>query len=465
MLWEASSQVGYASSTRLRPLFAWQQRHMVVVSVLCCVMCVAGILPWLIDPLGTTYTAWDIPVDMSWHISFPLWNYGLLSVLCSIGVFAFGYTRLKLQRSTHIRWWAHIAGMALWPCVLSAIPLIFFLWQYLFADASGINVLVQHEIQMLLIRKHLGYNISPQIITLQPFVFTGSTLSDRLSLLVDQAMLYICLPTVCGWGAVFYINRVSKPLPFMWKWRPFLLLALSLFALIILGCAPGAMFCEYQAKEQLALGDYTSALSWLDAASFLNPSLEQTSAFHIERGHAFYNLYPGRFTADTHAYVASIDQSQGNYLGAYQELLTTWRGHAALPASWLNTQMSTTLEWLAEYNQQKRGTQVQRAENDADTLSWLQMLTQIDPTNAYGQYMTARIYYILQNYEDCIGSMQNTIHLSTNADVLSSAYTYIALSTESQGKLADARRLLVVAIKFDPYYHNNTAREELSGLH
>jgi Tfp pilus assembly protein PilF len=50
-------------------------------------------------------------------------------------------------------------------------------------------------------------------------------------------------------------------------------------------------------------------------------------------------------------------------------------------------------------------------------------------------------------------------------DLQSSAYTYIALSQLQQGKTANARRLLLKAVELDPEYSNNTAREELSGLH
>ena len=61
--------------------------------------------------------------------------------------------------------------------------------------------------------------------------------------------------------------------------------------------------------------------------------------------------------------------------------------------------------------------------------------------------------------------MTKVIQLSRNADIQSSAYTYIGLSIAGQGNVVDARKFLFQATKLDPAYHNNTAREELSGLH
>ena len=76
-----------------------------------------------------------------------------------------------------------------------------------------------------------------------------------------------------------------------------------------------------------------------------------------------------------------------------------------------------------------------------------------------------RFQYYLHSYSACIGRMTRVIQLSRNADILSSAYTYMGLSVAGQGDIVDERRLLFVAVEFDPNYNNNTAREELSGLH
>ena len=102
--------------------------------------------------------------------------------------------------------------------------------------------------------------------------------------------------------------------------------------------------------------------------------------------------------------------------------------------------------------------------NDEVALSWLQVLSSVDPTNVYSPYMVGRIYYDLHNYAACGSQMIRVIALSRNADIQSSAYTYSALSDAGQGDYIDERTLLLKAVTLDPAYWNNTAREELSGL-
>ena len=60
--------------------------------------------------------------------------------------------------------------------------------------------------------------------------------------------------------------------------------------------------------------------------------------------------------------------------------------------------------------------------------------------------------------------MLSVIALSSDPDIRSSAYTYLALSSESEGNYVQARDYLFKAQDFDPAYRNNTAREEISGL-
>jgi lipoprotein NlpI len=61
--------------------------------------------------------------------------------------------------------------------------------------------------------------------------------------------------------------------------------------------------------------------------------------------------------------------------------------------------------------------------------------------------------------------MQKVIALSQNKDIQSTAYTYLGLSEAGQGDYSASRTFFMKAVQFDPNYRNNTAREELSGLH
>jgi tetratricopeptide (TPR) repeat protein len=239
-----------------------------------------------------------------------------------------------------------------------------------------------------------------------------------------------------------------------------------LIALAVVGRAPLAMVCEYQAKEALVAGNYTVALQWLDAARVLNPALDQVPYYHRERGQAWYYLHPGDANDDSHVYLAFTYREQQDYLDASQELLAVWHVQPQNPPAWLVAEMSTTFEQLAEFTQKGNATTpVRQANLSSDALPWLQMLSQVDSSNVYSRYVMGRIDYAQHSYDACIAQMNSIVHLNYSLDVRSAAYTYIALSLIGQGNTAEARKVLFEAVALDPYYHNNTAREELSGLH
>src|SRR5579859_4816412 len=139
-------------------------------------------------------------------------------------------------------------------------------------------------------------------------------------------------------------------------------------------------------------------------------------------------------------------------------------GHSRAPA-WIAAEMSVTLTQLAESSHHQASTPLLSAGADTTIQPWLQTLLQVDNRNIYGHYVLGRIHYDLHNYSACITQMMAVLQISQNMDAQSSAYTYIALSLLGQGHTAEARQLLLKAIALDPNYRNNTAREELSGLH
>jgi tetratricopeptide (TPR) repeat protein len=174
-------------------------------------------------------------------------------------------------------------------------------------------------------------------------------------------------------------------------------------------------------------------------------------------------LYPNIQSDDSRAYLAFVYRTQGDYLDSEQELLALWRTHPT--TSWVVAEASVTFETLAEFNRQPRSLPIPRAEDDVAAMTWLQLLSQVDSSNVYGQYVIGRLQYQLHSYDASIARMTKVIQLSRNADIQSSAYTYIGLNIAGQGNVTDARKFFLQAAKLDPSYHNNTAREELSGLH
>ena len=456
-----SKRLTFSQKGRSLPLQA------IIAAAAGCSMLCASVLPWLNDPLQGFYSAWKLPVDIGWQFHINILSYGLLCTCCAIVAFLAAYA--------HFRQWkepkrdAHFTLGYLSLGILCMVPFFLFWFQYLWADLYGIDVLAQHTRQALLIQHHFGYSISNQLIPLSPLALTSATILERLELLIDQIAPGILVPLVSG-GLLVSCRRflpVSGSIPAQ-KRSPRNQVALILLGwpllMIVLGRSPAAMICEFAAKSSLASGDNGVALQWLNIALFLNPALDQVSYFHIERGQADYGLDPNTQSDDSRVYLAYVYRIQGDYLDAEQELIGLWRAHPT--TSWIVAEASVSFETLAEFNQQKGGgPPIQRAENDVASMTWLELLSRVDSSNIYGQYVIGRLQYYLHSYDASIATMTKVIQLSHNADIQSSAYTYIGLSIAGQGNVVEARKLLLQAAKLDPGYHNNTAREELSGLH
>ena len=350
--------------------------------------------------------------------------------------------------------------MAGWLC---AVPCALFVFQFLCVDVGWLETLAQHKVQMLLVKYHLGYSVSPERIPLDPFRFDSSTLLERLQLLVNQLTVGLLLPCLSAWLLIDY-RRLSRtpPIAASAKRRRWFVWPAIALLIIVLGRAPASIYCEFQAKALLATGNYAGALGWLNAALTFNPALDQVAYFHEERGQALYFLHNDVPGDDSRVYLASVYRQQSDYLDAYQQLLAVWQAHRSTP--WVINEMSSTLERLAEFTPVAGGQLIRRQINDDSALPWLQTLGRVDPTNIYSRYVIARIEYDLHNYPACIAQMQLVIQLSADENTMSSAYTYLALSEAGQGQYVLERALLEQAINLDPDYRNNTAREELSGL-
>lgn len=422
----------------------------------------SSILPWLTDPLYGSSSAWGLPIDIGWQFHPGLLNYGVLCLIVATYSLLVGYANWKPFRGSH--YFIHRRTTA---GLLCLIPVALFLFQYVLSDLAGIDHLSQHEIQLILIQRHFGYDYPNQLIFIDPFTADTSTIGERIRLLVDVTSIGLLLPCLSAW-ILLDRRHFSMELPQSTKLRkhPHMMrlagITIGLTCLVLLGRPPLATLCQYQAKTSLSTGNYEKALGWLNAAIFLNPDLDQTYYFHVERGEAFYFLAPNQLNDDDRAYLAYIDSQQGDNLDGYQQLLSVWQRNHTAP--WIRNEMSYTLERLSEFSQPLKGVSIRRPINDDSSLPWLQLLVQIDPSNTYGQYVVGRIQYDLHNYTGCMLQMSKVMQLSAADNIRSSAYTYMALSYAGLGNYLEERSLLLKAVQLDPGYLNNTAREELSGL-
>ena len=435
--------------------------------VVSCCMLAASMLPWLRDPLGETYSAWNITIDSAWLGHITLLNYGVLCLMSAISIMVIVGRKLRDRSQWTCEYadrWRRTASL------LCIAPAALFLFQYLCVDVSATALLASHKTQQLLIQQRFGYTLPPPIVPLQPFALTASTLGGRFQLLLEQMSfgpLLLCISACTTivewrWGNVPLCSRDKK--------NHHLLRVLVIPGLIVLiiiaASAPAAMLCTYEAKVLLASGNYDEALHWLSLASFFNPELEQTASFHIARGQARYFLTPSRMDDDSRVYLAYVYRSHKDYLDAYYQLLLAWQAAPTTP--WIVDEMSMTLENLVEEARPLTyvpGKIAGGVDSDRTALLWLGLLMHVDSTNVYAQYTAARINYALHNDLACTEHMTRVLRLTSNADIASSAYTYMALSDNEAGNYRGARDLLLEAVALDPDYRNNVAREELSGLH
>ncbi|MBE3557889.1 MAG: hypothetical protein IMW89_01520 [Ktedonobacteraceae bacterium] len=444
-----------------------QPAHRLIPLLAGSLMLAASILPWINDPLGTGITAWHLPLAPVWQFHSELLNYGQICLACALFSFSLALLSYRREESTA----PDIAGFLLAAGLLSLLPCLLFFVQYLCVDMGDTGMLTQHTIQSLLIQQRFGYKMPGALVQIQPFEISDSTLSGRLQVLANLVNTGVFLPLIsagllCGAAVASAGAGNGRPLHLSFPHRKTLFWCAPAFIAVLLlsGHGPAALICNAEAKEQLARGDYTAALHWLDAARALNPALDQAAFYHIQRGQVWYFLHPGQQSTESHAYLAFVYRQQGNNVGAYQELLAAQQVQQT-PAPWLLSEINLTLIDLAETIQRQNGPLIQRIDFDATALPWLQKLLAADTTNIYGHYALGRIQYNLHNYDSCIAEMSRVLQLSQNDDIRSSAYTYIALSMGEKGDIAAERRFLLQAIAADPGYHNNTAREELSGLH
>jgi hypothetical protein len=440
------------------------------------IMFIASLLPWLLYPTGKRFTAWQQPVDLGWQLRSPLFNYGLLCLGCACLAFFIAFlTWQRLSRadrnvkildrgSSYPS--AKCAGTVAFLCLL---PSLLFLLQYLFIDMQSIAALTRGELQLLLIKTHLGYGVADQFVPIQSLAFHPLDFTERLGLLLDHVNIGLFLPLVST--AILFSESILQskriaiadnekhrkhPLRFL------LITVASFLAITTLGRGPAAILCTYQAEHLLSTGDYNAVLQWLDIAHVLNPSLDQLATYHIERGQAEYFLHPQQQDVESRAYLAAYYRQQNDLLSSYQELMEA-RQHYPSP-QWLTDELGLSIERLAELSTPLKGQRMDLLNNDTPALSWLYQLEQIDPTNVYAHYTLGRILYDVHDYSDCESEMRSLLALNTLNDVQSSAYTYMAFSEIGLKKPIVAREYLFRAQNLDPEYRNNTARQSISGL-
>ncbi len=458
-----------------------------ILAIACLLM--ACYFAWVTVPLMPSLQGWVLPVDLGWGVRSRFLSYGLLSafiacVLLGRSLIAFDWVGYWFKCSA--RWRPHplCSQSLMWMGWLSISPSLLFLFQFVLVDFRLVSALAAQENQSLLIRNHLGYHLANQHIALRSFQFGTATLGDRLVLLIDLADFGSILPLIggllCFYGAFvarrkrqialrahLYV-RSRKPQ----AWRAAFWLVVSVLGIILLGRAPLGLLFEHLGIQAVNAGDYQSALAYLARAEALNPAFAALPGFHQERGEALYQLH-SRADLDAGLYLAA----QYRAIGALNQ---AWLVDTALYQQYphnasLQQDMELTLEMLAERFASARLTpvdEVQARRNpqlplqlNNQAMIWLDKLLQLEPNHLYAHYLRGRILFATHNYELAARDFQLLLRLSSERNMQSTSYTYLAFCRGGVGDYAGERSLLQIAVELDDGYYNTTAREAASGLH
>ncbi len=325
---------------------AWAPLQSIIPAIAGSAMILASLLPWLNDPLGGYYSAWSLPINIGWPFQVKAFNYGLLCLCCALYTFIIAYHNWRALSSKRpsLVWRPTPAG------TLCLVPVTLFLLQYLCVDLGTVSHLAQHQIQAVFMQKNFGYNAATPLFPIDPYSWDISTLLGRVQLLIDLVGVGLFFPLLSGLTLLESKRLFAKPArPIHVRKHRVRILLITGFLLVltaVLGRGPAAMGCEYQAKSLLSAGEYEAALNWLDMARVLNPALDEVSYYHVERGQAWYFLYPDHPNDESNLYLADTYLQQKDYADAYQQLaLVQSAGHRP---PWLVEEISITLEQLGK---------------------------------------------------------------------------------------------------------------------
>jgi len=463
---------------------------------------IAAFSPWISAPLIDSWQSWQLPIDMGWSLSAPVVSYGLLTL--SVAAYLFWRAALATDWTALApRGVRRVAPLSLPTAArlsaLAAAPVLLFLFQYLFVDMALSRTLLNDENQSLLLRAHLGYGLPDQRFALSPFEMSINSVGQRFYLLalLGSGGLFALIGAVvcCGLGLMVrpIVRRMDttgnakdehdhEAAPqqherherhgLQWRWL--LVIGGALFAIIVFGRAPAGFVAKDFGLAALNAGAYRTALDDFSLATWLAPNLNDLPSFQQERGEALYSLGKTN-TIDAQMYLAAQYMTVGANDRAWaveRSALQTFP-----PNDGVKDEASQTLEILVEENDaiaylptddSTEATTPQLASEVAQadqSLPWLGYLLAIQPDNVYALYMHGRILFSARLFAPAASDFLALAQESHDTDMLSAAYTYLALSYGGEGNLVAEREYLQIATELDHNYDNTTAREAQSGLH
>lgn len=386
-------------------------------------------LPWLAVPLQAQRSAWSIRVVLAGTSSFSLVSYGIVLAACvTLGGAALVRGRGRPSAAT-----AAVGAGAL-------VVSLTFLVATRTADWPLLQQLEDQTAQQTAIFGQFGYAVPGQQASMMLVVpVTGSWQ------LVWGALRLGWFSTAVGGVVLFGTGASSLARWFRRaRWRAKLLPAVVMLLLAdVVGRGAFADYLAQRGAAAAAAGDYRAANSSLGAAARLNSLLTSSAAYELAVGQA---LLAGGSTGKPLALLADATArgASGNIRGQVSELLTAGKRDPANPVLLGQLDQASQLLGLTQ--------------QDPVALQELR-----DPTAA-DEYTLGRVLYAAADYTDALASLRRVLSMTGDANVISSAFTYIALSEMKLGQADPARRDLLRAVSVDTGYNNTLARSLVAGL-
>jgi hypothetical protein len=394
---------------------------------------VAVARPWLEIPLQTREKATAVRLVVAGLPSNKVLTYGAVAAALA-GVAALA-TVWRRGRASALLGVAGIAVLLL--CAFLIAQLV--LW-----DAGTRHTLVSQTLQKSVAVKQFGYSVrvtQPSAIFLAPLTGVGKVIGGVL----DHGF-YLC---VLG-GAVMTAAGFRPLVAAFRRHRRVAPLLAAVATLAVLGAAaPGvvAWYAQSSATAAAQRGDTRAALSGLDLAVRLVPSLTQDPDYELARGTALLQA-GNRLSAP-----AMFVQSRASAAAADRprELVQLAEAHRRAPGD------TVILEEL-------RARSIDFASRSHDPSPLLALGPKVGD-DVLVQYVMGRLFYDLGNYDHAIQSFRHAMQLTPDPDVLSSAHTYIGLADLQLGRPDQAKHELILAIQLDSTGSNGLARSTATGLY
>jgi hypothetical protein len=387
-------------------------------------------LPWFAIPMMGGRSAWSLPVVLAGVPSGSWASYGAILAVC-----------LGLGLLSVIAWRGR-------PCAATAtvgagvlVVCLTFLVATGTADWPLLQQLEDQSAQQTAIFGQFGYGVPNQLPSLMLLVpvtgswalVAGALRLGWLSATVGGLMLFgTAAPSLTGWA-----RRARR------RWH--LVAALGLLLVVsAVGRGAVAAYLAGQGAAAASGGDYPSANGTLALARRLDPLLTSSTAYDLALGQVLMAVghtgQPLALLADANARGAQ---------GDIQGQVTALRQAAATdPGSLVIAQQLDRASQLLALT-----------DEDARPLEALS-----DPTVA-DEYTRGRILYAAADYTAALACFRQVLTVTTDANVDSSAFTYIALSELKLGQADQARRDLLHAVSLDTQYNNTLARSLVAGLY